>query len=241
MKIPANNDFAGGYYLVQEHNIVPAGLAAPLVTVSSCHCQIYPGEWALPWVNDTRKRALEQAVLELSEVDMHAMSQWVDHQMTMGEFWWPNVFANTTTAREFHHRYLGALPRQSIHLIGSGLSEPYLTRYLSLNTPEEGLGECGVYHNLLRRLPMQPDGRFLGFDILRVEQWGIFESFICGKLLVKFRELLGITLNESNLITHWEDAVRAAAYAEGDGYDEPGFWFPWRVMEYPLIGEAIQV
>jgi hypothetical protein len=226
--------YAGGYYLVQGNREVTDGLTAPLVTVGMDDCVIYPGTWALPWVTDTQTRMQNQQLLQLTDDEIDVLCLWVDAQMTDEEFGWPNVFTQVNVAREFYLRFLGALPKGSVHLLGLGLAEPYYSRFIVCHTPVDNIGPLGLYQNLLRKQPLESGGTFLGFDILYDHDGGDLPSFVHQmNLRQQFHDRLGITVNNHRMIDDWLDATRAATFA--DGGIEADHWFPWYVVDYPLV------
>lgn len=126
-------------------------------------------------------------------------------------------------------------PRSRIRLLAVALPAAYLDGFLQHGAPAPGIGACGLYQLLSRRIKLADSATQLGYEILGVEEGGSCHSFLCNYLEVPYRQDLQIPFNDHGLISEYDDAVRAADYTNLPSTgSEPVPWYPWLIVEYTL-------
>jgi hypothetical protein len=229
-----HNYYSGGYYLVKgcetQEPMNKEILPAMIFSISSCVCKIYPDIWALSWVKNSEEEIEKvKTDLNLDNSGFFELQRYADLLFNSNKFGWPNVFFDINTPGEFYHKYMKDIPH--IKLLGIGLSEEYVNKFLEKEKPLHGHGKPGVYENLSCHKYMETS-KELGFEILGYDS-GSFHSFICNRLETDYRDRLNIRLNENGLIESYDDAAHAAEYTMKDDVGaEPALWMPWVIYEY---------
>ena len=236
MGAPMDHYF-GGYYLVEGLPRPPQlsqFLPPMLWTISSCFCSVYPDTLALSWVNTAPEdRDAVCARLGLTAASFRTLQAQLDSAFEAERFGWPNVWLDRASAEWFYRQYLAAVPH--IRLLAVALPAAYLDGFLQHGAPAPGIGACGLYQLLSRRIKLADSATQLGYEILGVEEGGSCHSFLCNYLEVPYRQDLQIPFNDHGLISEYDDAVRAADYTNLPSTgSEPVPWYPWLIVEYTL-------
>ena len=102
------------------------------------------------------------------------------------------------------------------------------------------MGKAGLYLRLLKPEKLAKIDHALGFELLNVEAGNLDHSFLCNHLEKEYQKM-GLTFNEHGLIANYEDAKRAEEFTNLDTTGaEPGPWFPWLIVEFPLTSESVK-
>ncbi len=109
-----------GFYLVTEavpHPKDQQFLLSRIITVSNYMAEVYPGAWAITWVETPPEElARIRETLQLTESEFADLRSWVDRAFYSSEFGWPNLFLNLSSARDFNRQFLKAV--RGVRLIG---------------------------------------------------------------------------------------------------------------------------
>jgi hypothetical protein len=80
-----------------------------------------------------------------------------------------------------------------------------------------------------------PEGIFLGHEVLGLELGGHYHSLLCNHLQRDYARELAIELNGNLLIANLEDAIKAAKFTNREDVGaEPADWFPFRLVSYAV-------
>lgn len=229
------NHYLGGYYLVQgvdRPTYSATFLPSMIWSMSTCVSPIYPDTWALPWTSyPDETRLAVQTRLGLTNMEFKEMQDWVNTAFNEDRFGWPNVWLNIDDAQEYYRRYLQSIPQ--IKLLGITIPASYLDECLEAAGPDPGMGQTGLYLLLLKPQKLSIE-HALGYELLNVEHGNANHSFLCNHLEIDYQQMK-LTFNEHGLLTHYDDARWAEEFTNLDTTTaEPGPWFPWLILEYPL-------
>ena len=235
------NYYLGGYFLVEGiHRPAYSATFLPstIWSISTCVSLIYPDTWALPWTSyPDDKRLAIQTRLGLTDAEFKEMQAWVDTAFNEDRFSWPNVWLNLDDAREYYTRYLESIPQ--IKLLAIGIPTPYFDECLESAQPDPGMGQTGLYLLLLKPQKLSNFDNALGFELLNVESGSVNHSFLCNHLETDYQQMK-LTFNEHGLLANYDDAQRAEEFTNLETTQaEPGPWFPWLILEYPLVTTSI--
>ena len=236
------NYYLGGYYLVEgvSRPAYSATFLPSMVwSISNCINPIYPDTWGLPWTSNTKEEfPAAQTRLGLTNVKFKEMQDWVNTAFNEERFGWPNVWLYLEDAREYYRRYLQTIPH--VKLLAIGIPTPYFDECLEAAEPDPGMGQAGLYLRLREPQKLDNLDHALGFELLNVEVGNISHSFLCNHLEKEYQKI-ELNFNEHGLLAKYGDAKRAKEFTNlGTTGAEPGPWFPWLIVEYPLAGESTQ-
>jgi len=229
---------AGGYFLtktVSRPDYMSADLLpARLLSLSHCICDFIPDLWAIEWTKvDEEERAAEALKFGVAVSQCRDVVAWTTERINSGAFGWPHVFFSVQDAREFANRFLQP---DTGRLVGIALHGHFIDDFLSGESPAAGHGQPGIYTCVSRRLPVEPNGSELGWEILCYDHGG-FHSWLCNGLEGEIAKMSGIRPGANGFLVEEGDALAAAQYCgRPEVAAEPGFWAPWLVMEYSLEG-----
>lgn len=236
------NYYLGGYYLVEgvsRPSYSATFLPSMIWSISNCISPIFPDSWGLPWVSTRAEKLLAtQRRLALSDEQFKEMQAWVDTAFNEDRFGWPNIWLNLQDAQEYYKRYLQAIPQ--VKLLAIGIPTHYFDECLEASEPDPGRGKAGLYLRLLKPQKLDQLDKALGFELLNVEYGNVNHSFLCNHLEKEY-QTMGLTFNEHGLLATYEDAKRAEEFTNLDTAGaEPGPWFPWLIVEFPLTSESVK-
>ena len=203
-------------------------LPARIVTVSNCIADIYPGYWALPWIEAPSDEQRQAHELPFDAATFADIRSWVARALEQGDLGWESVFFSLRAAREFQERFLRTLPESRI--VGLSATEDVAAEFLLEEAPQEGRQGSGVWTMLERRRPLAGKTALLGYDVLGAEFGGDFHNFACNSLERDYREKLGVVFNAHGLIAEYPMARAACEYTNRDDVGaEPVGWYPFRI------------
>jgi hypothetical protein len=224
----------GGYFLmgpVKDGAVTDRRLPPVLWSISTCVADSYPDESYLSWIAPTSSRDVElREVLGLSTEELFELKRYVTELFNASLVRWPNVFASLNTARDFHGRWLTAVP--GVRLLGISMRASgvpaFLAETASASNPSDGVG------SLLSEDRMCHEGNAWGFEVLGSD-FGTFHTYLCHGLETELMDVLAVRFNEHGLISEWSDAERASEWLNRDETGaEPVPWFAWRIDEYAV-------
>ena len=206
---------------------------------SICNCvnPIFPDSWGLPWVTTTEEKLLAiQTRLGLTDAEFKEMQDSLNIAFNEERFGWPNVWLNLKDAQEYYKRYLQTIPH--VKLLAIGIPSHYFDECLEAAEPDAGMGKAGLYLRLLEPQKLVDLDHALGFELLNLDVGNIGHSFLCNHLEKEYQKM-ELTFNEHGLLADYKNAKRAEEITNLDTTGaEPGPWFPWLIVEYPLTGES---
>jgi hypothetical protein len=234
------NYYLGGYYLVEgvsRPSYSATFLPSMVWSISDCISPIYPNSWGLPWASTTEEELLAtQTRLGLTNAEFKEMQDSLNTAFNEEHFGWPNVWLNLNDAQEYYKRYLQTLPQ--VKLLAIGISTYYFDECLEAAQPDPGMGEAGLYLRLLEPQKLANLDHALGFELLNMDVGNIGHSFLCNHLEKEYQKM-ELAFNEHGLLAKYDDAKRAEEFTNLDTTAaEPGPWFPWLIVEYPLTSES---
>jgi hypothetical protein len=231
---------AGGYFLLKS---VPRQmwlsadlLPEDILSLSECispSVQIYWG-----WHENGQAEARQFGVPEERLADLR---EW----LTLGErVHFSNVFYSVSAAQEFVAEFLPAV--EHLHLLGIALPRGLVDAFLQTNKQtvynstdgkyEEA--EYGINEILRKGEPLSPYGHVLGFEVLSYN-YHLGHSWLCNYLERKMHTLYGIRPNSRGFIDTLEEAMQVYEWIAEDEQKgqraEPEPYYPWLVVEYPVI------
>jgi len=234
--------YLGGYYLVEGVNrpeYSATFLPLTIWSISSCISPNYPDIWALPWTSyQDEKRLAFQTRLGLANTEFKEMQAWVNTAFNEDQFGWPNVWLNLDDAQEYYRCYLQAIPQMK--LLAIGIPASYLDQCLKAAQPDAGMGQTGLYLLLLKpqKLSEFSNADARRFELLNVEHGYVSHSFLCNHLEADYQKMK-LTFNEYGLLADYDDARQAEEFTNLETTPaEPGPWFPWLIVEYPLTSAS---
>lgn len=230
--------FLGSHYLLKMN---PLGFGAcrgkRVPTGSTCLNSSYFDAWSLSWAEDGKK--ISKEVLKefgLSKKEVRNIQAWADPKFDEQALGWVNSFANLDVLREYKGRFFPAEEEAmalSIYFEAADIPD----FRAEFEPKSENMGTVGILEALNRSISEseEPEGRFLGYDLIGMEFGGAFHSFHCFDCSVGLKEKLGIELNANGLIP--SDAQRKALleYAEDQENGLPAVpWYLVKVKEAKL-------
>jgi len=236
MSAQLENHVSGGYFLTQA---VPTPdyctrelLPPEIMTCSGCFAPFAPDVWAIQWTKCSQEEREQQAAkFGISLADLPQAIAWVTSRLdaTIG---WPHVFLSLAAAREFYQQFVNEKARSV--LLGIGLPNQSVERFLADGKPAAGDATPGVYHAVNGRHTLEPDGQVVGYEILGYE-YGTFHSWLCNQLEKAVHQDLQIRPNPHGFIGSLSEAERTAEYCSRDEVKaEPALWLPWLIVKYPV-------
>lgn len=247
---PLEEFVAGGTFLVlattplhhlSRSVLAPAVAQSLVLTVSSCIAEVLPDMALLdcgwrrlrPDANEERDRVA--ARFGVATEDAAAVSRWSADAWESGRMLLPHAFADVETARAFGRRFLPA--SSAARLVGIGLHRSEVDEFLAdVERGEVADGFEGVLNGvrdgIARRIPVDPGGRRLGYDVLGVSA-GSLHAWHCHGLVDELRARFGALPCPGGLIESYEDATRMAEICDDEGVGcDPGVWRALVVVEY---------
>jgi hypothetical protein len=230
--------YLGGYFLMTLKPLTFGSRAAKLVyTCSDCINDSLLDVWSYDWTTQKDEHIDEiKRLYTFSAGDITAIRGWVDREGTAGRIGWLNVFTDADTARQYRDIFFKHVP--DVKIMSIYFDETETANVLAEFKPaNQDIGEIGLYKNLKRKVPEIESAaeRFLGFDIIGIEQGGDFHTFHCHDAGAEIAKRFNLELNEDGLFTAIPDPQAVADYAsdENTGY-EP---VPWFVCKTKLVME----
>lgn len=233
--------YASAGYFVTRYVPRPSYFDAELLPekiLSACSCisEFIPDTWAIQWTSVPEGERQEKATsFQIASGRFELFIQWATSQFD-NTFGWPNVCFSLQTARTILSEFVTAEVEPII--LGLGLHETLIDEFSVHATPPKSppefapIGASGVYLTIQNRLPLEPDGLPLGFELLAF-QYGLDHSWLCNGLETDIHKKLQLKPNEHGFLDSFQDALRAAKYVQRDEVKaEPGLWLPWLIVKY---------
>jgi hypothetical protein len=225
-----------GGYLVTRRVARPESMSAELLpaellTASACIASFVPDVWSLGWTQVSgEERESAAAALGLAPEGLSVLIDRVTAGFDDGEFGWPNVVKSSEALGEL----VRLLPDSSEWVVlGLGLHERHVPRFLEENAPAERQGAGGVYEVLAGQAWLPEGGNIRGFELLGFESGSQPHSWLCNGLERECFRVLGIRPNRHGFLETEGEAERATAYiARDDVGAEPALWLPWLIVDY---------
>jgi len=251
---PGIDDFVSGGYLLAQPYVRPDGVpedfvpvdvvGSPVLTASPCETHVLPSrEWFSSWLpRPTREEQEREA--SLWGVPVHAVTDlvgWASKKATEGRLLHHDAFVDVGVAREFALRFLP--PGRDVRLLGLGLRRDVAAEFLRAVAERDashygswgGGAPTGVRDGIERRVPLEPGGRSLGYEVLSVALGEQRDSWHCNALERWFRDDYGVHPKPGGLLATYADAEKVAAVLNEKGIGcTVGMWRPWLIVEYRL-------
>lgn len=226
---------AVGYLLLRPFPRQPwmsqALLPSEIVSLSECISTRFPDTTAIDWVKADEPARAERLDAVGVRPERHGEARaWATAEFGV-TYDWPGVFYSAADAAAARARFFGE--ESAVELIGLGLPETWLERFIAEATPpppEPGYspeGESGYLKVARRREPL-PLAGVTGFEPVSFYRRTIGCSWLCNGLETHCAERLGIRPGRYGLIDDLESAERCCAeISRGEVGAEPGTWFPF--------------
>jgi hypothetical protein len=220
---------ASGYFLTKpvagnDRSMDSSLLPGPLISLSTCLAESAFEYW---WSAENVESATGFGV---PAGRLPELVTWYRDRFGV-EFGAPNVAFTLAVVHEFIEQFVE--DPADLVVLGCALAADQADRLLQ-HPAAPDQGEYGVYEAIRGDMPLDEGGEVLGYEVLSYE-YGIEHSWLCGGLERDAREVLGISPGSWGLIAGESDARAVAAYANRDDVPtEPGTWFPWLVVRYPV-------
>jgi hypothetical protein len=232
--------YIGGYYLIEgapikdwmNHDLLPAQILTP----SSCICDLHPDDICLSWVKgDKKTKNAYREKLGITKEEFTELQKEVDELFNSEKYGWLQVFLEVEQARNYYQKWLTKIP--NIKLVAIATTKKHKEIFLAEEKQEgDNAGFYGTWLSLRNNIPIDLNQGLLGYEVLGFEMGG-FHSFICNSLENDFSKKLGIKFNDNGLISSFNDADKAADYAQNpDVGAEPALWQPWAIVELSKNG-----
>ncbi len=246
---------SGGYVLARPFMPPEDGLplffpkrlvGRPVITVSPCIAEMLPSDCCLfaPWPPHHAAQLREEAA-DWGITATEAAEEWARRKQQDGRIPWGEAFSDLEDAREVATRFVS--PAGDLRLLGIAMERDRVEEFLAaydvfVTAQEESSGAGGPRHRLVpsgvrdlvsRRLPVAPDGRALGYEVLDVVAGESRHSWHCQGIEQEMHDRFGVRLASGGMIPDAEDARRVATVCDAE-QGEPGVWRAWLVTEYPL-------
>ena len=128
------------------------------------------------------------------------------------------------------------LPPAECALLGLGVPTDLVEEVLAAAAPKSGEGPTGLHTALAQRVPLDPTGDPIGWEILGVERGGTCHSWLCNSLHVHAPSSLGEAVSGAfgtiALEQHARDIL--AMIAKDPSIAEPVPWFAGMLFRYSL-------
>lgn len=217
---------SAGYFLIlkgkRPHWLdEPAGLVLDEILSLECaFCEKLHVGWG--WTPGNFQAALDFGIPEVHWEDFRNWCGASDRHDI--EVW--SMFRSTDAVRRFIAQFIPEDKRDGLVIVGAGVHEENVSEWEGKPFDSEG-----VELRIPKRLPMEPGGEFLGFDVSSYAHHNFDHTwFSHGHHHGVFQDL-GIRPGPLGLIQTREDAIRARQYtSDHDSYDYEYFL----LLSYPL-------
>jgi len=240
MDIDLNDYVAGGYFVVKytassEHGFRPSELLPErIISVRGCISATFQIYWG--W--DTEKHKSDALHFGIPNEKLMALSDWI-RESHRGEMEHPNVFLEAEYAHNFAAAFLDV--SDDFIVIGIGLHNDLVDKFRKENYYNHDDVKHGLDRLLYERMPLQPSGEILGFEVVGYNI-NFSCSWLCGGLERDVHELFGIHPNQYGLIDSYEDAGKVSEWINedetGHSRGEPDPYYPWLLVQYPVEGRS---
>jgi hypothetical protein len=248
-----------GGYVVGAPAVRPAEawkdlLPGLVFTRSDCLVKFIPDVWVLRWVGQDDESLVEEArKLGIPADRVGALVDKMTAAFSTYDFLWPHVFPTVGLARDFCREFLPD-PR-AFRIFGIGLHPDYRDEFLedcAPEPPQERQGGYvivheppGVYVCVREGMTVEPGGQPLGWEVLRYDTSGSFESWLCwqeghpGPGPAKVYEKFGIRSGNHGLFQSIEDANTVADhYCATAVCGWTPRWDPWLLVRYDAVPQS---
>jgi len=199
-----------------------------------CTNSTYPGAWGLSWTIDASKGLPKE--FNPNNEALHKIHEWCDNKFNDNLFLWPDVFAEKDSAIEFKKTFLNQL--DNIHLVSAYIKYTYaeeIIKYGESVNPKENFGEPGLQQILKKKIAETEEGKFIGFDMARIQYGSHYHSFFsCYNLGQHYKEKFGTQFNKYRLITKEEDIEKIVNYTNDEFWGESDLWLPVKIKVHNI-------
>lgn len=227
------NYYQAGYYLIKINKVDYGSLInRELMTASNCINESFFDDWSFSWTIEGEDKEKVSEEHGLTPEKINDLQNWVDFKFEANKIGWQNIFYSLDALEEYKEKFF----KERTDLIKMGLSfsatetEDLLEAFEP--RPENG-GEIGIRHGLMQKLPENPAGKFIGYDIIGVELDGTFHTIHCHDLQNELESKFGLAFNENGLIENcatWKE-VTDFCNDPSNGL-EPVPWYHCKVKIY---------
>ncbi len=236
--MPRSEIVWAGYYVVRVVE-APSGLrrgalSEQILTLSSCITEFFPDTWALDWVTCSEEDRFDAAAqLGIRGRALPTFARQMTEAFDASQLGWPNVWLSLDAARQAARDFL---PPDAGVLVGLGLPLDLVDGVLAAAEPKPGEGRIGLYSALSQRLPLDPAGEPIGWEILGLERGGTYHSWLCNSLHVHIPPSIGEAASGAFGTIASEQHARdiLATIARDPSIAEPVPWFLGRLFRYSL-------
>lgn len=228
------NHYLGGYFLIKlkpfDWSPIPE-----VYTCSTCINDSLLDSWSYRWVNErVEETTAIKEQFNLSTANVVAIRHWTDKKRTEGKVGYNKVFLDLEIARQYKQKFFSHV--EDVNLMALYFDEPAADAIIQELKPKSaGLGECGLYQMLCRKVPEtdNTDESVIGYDLIGVDLGGSFHSFHCHGIAMELVQKFGLTFNRFGLYDQCEDWQPVLhALNKGEIGVEP---VPWFVAKTKLI------
>ena len=160
------------------------------------------------------------------------MQTWADGRFNDHQIGWPNIFYSLDELKTYKQEFFG--DRKDLVILGLSFAETEMTDLIEKFEPkQERQGEIGIRYGLRQAWPENPNGKFLGYDLICIELDGSFHTMHYLNLQKELETQFGLAFNTHGLILDCKDWGALMDYFNDD---ETGLesvpWYYCKVKEY---------
>lgn len=228
------NYYLGAYQLLK---LKPLNFGAfkgqKILTGSRCLNESYFDAWALSWTEDAEdgkdKLSEPEREFNITKTEIKEIQKWADKKFNEKHLGWINTFNDFETIIEYKNKFFKSAT--DFKAIGIYFPETAIQGFINEFEPQtDNTGGIGILDTLKTQTPENMyNEEFMGYDLIGMEFSGDYHSFHCygnsNEIIKKF----GLKLNESGLITEFENKQEVLSYANNP---ENGFPpVPWYLVK----------
>jgi hypothetical protein len=227
----------GGYFVAKIARSYRKSefLPSAIVTVSNCVTETLPDQWAIDWISATQEQRKEAAFkCGIDASDLKRFIMWTTERVNREEIGINNVIFSKTAAEDLLSTFV--FDRTDWRLLALGLRKENLEEFLSSLEPTyQGPRTFGVHDAICRREAPDPAGEIIGYDVLGMNGYNEFHSWLCNLLEERVAAEFGIRPDANGLLATYLEAKACVEYIHRPTTGaEPVAWFPWAVISYPI-------
>ncbi len=225
--------YSGGYFITRPGNPgweqLKDLLPDKLISLSNDICQTLELNWG--WPTGDIQSAINFGI---DQNQIAEFSNWC-YEDYEGEMSMWRMFHSPAAARHFVTRFIPNT--QDLRIIGAGLPAELEIAHWRVSL-QDGKTPYGIEQRIERRLPMEPGGQSLGFEVLSFGYGDFGHSWLCNYLHQDMYQLYSIQPSEYGLIQHEQEAQTVYEWILEDemrGHRaEPEPYDYWLLVDYPL-------
>jgi len=203
------------------------------LTATSCINQNLLNTSCFYWSSDAKNIAKTAQDFTLTEKEISEIHAWVDQRFKAKELGWPNLFYSLECLNDYKAAFF--TDRTDLVSLSLSFTESESKKLIKDFKPQSGhTGEVGLYKMLKQNIPENPDGIFIGYDLIQPELDGSFHSIHCRLTKDELKNELRLTLNEHGLFEEnasWEKIINYCNN-ESNGLTGAGPWYYCKIRKY---------